>query len=139
MKEKVYYTELAEKYFDATTTLEEERELREFLSVTTDADFDEVKTVMGFMLVTAKTYGYKKTATARKNRLWLSVAAAVVTALVVIVPFFGSGAGDCVMIASGKTTTNHDEVIDEMDRQMTIMLSTADDNSMEKDMAIIFN
>ena len=56
MRQKAYYKDLAEKYFDAATTLAEERELREFLAVTTDSDFDDVKTVMGFMLVAAEAY-----------------------------------------------------------------------------------
>ena len=43
------------------------------------------------------------------------------------------------MIAASHTTTSHEEVIGEMDRQMAMLLNATDDNSIENDMAIIFN
>lgn len=139
MRQKAYYKDLAEKYFDAATTLAEERELREFLAVTTDSDFDDVKTVMGFMLVAAEAYGYKTTATAGRRKTWFVAVAAVIAALIVIVPFLSRSTDDCIIIAASHTTTSHEEVIGEMDRQMAMLLNATDDNSIENDMAIIFN
>lgn len=139
MRQKAYYTDLAEKYFDAATTLAEERELRDFLAVTADPSFDDVKAVMGFMRVTAEAYGHETPAATPKRKAWLAAAAAVIVALIVIVPFLGKSTDDCIMIAAGTTTTSHDEVLGEMDRQMAMLLNAADDNTIENDMAIIFN
>ena len=48
MKNKSYYLDLAERWFDALLTEDEERELKAFLAGTDDPDFDEVKAVAGF-------------------------------------------------------------------------------------------
>ncbi|MBR2226690.1 MAG: hypothetical protein IJ893_02355 [Bacteroidales bacterium] len=48
MKNKSYYLDLAERWFDALLTEDEERELKAFLAGTDDSDFDEVKAVAGF-------------------------------------------------------------------------------------------
>ena len=47
MKNKQYYIDLAERWFDALLTEEEERALKAFLASTDDPDFDEVKAVAG--------------------------------------------------------------------------------------------
>ena len=48
MKNKQYYIDLAERWFDALLTEEEERALKAFLASTDDPDFDEVKAVAGY-------------------------------------------------------------------------------------------
>ena len=53
---KAEWLDIVERYFDATTTPEEEKALRAFLATdeSNTADFDEIKVVMGY-LSTAKT------------------------------------------------------------------------------------
>ena len=45
MKNKNYYMDLADRWFDALLTGGEERELKSFLATTEDPDFDEIKAV----------------------------------------------------------------------------------------------
>jgi len=163
MKDKQYYIDLTERYFDAETSVAEEKELRAFLAETTDEDFNEVKAVMGFMLESGKRQRWAHRAgspSCSQNRgdirgevnLKVSgskfqgsirrlsyAAAAAVVAMLVLVPFVKGGNSDCMMIAEGETTTNNEEVINEMDKEMAMLFSTEDDNSMENDMALIFN
>lgn len=136
MKDKQYYIELANRYFDAETSVAEEKELRSFLVSTSDEDFNEVKAVMGFMAYTAKGKGLK--AKGKGLRVWVA-AAAVALALIVFVPFVKGNNSDCLMIAEGETNTNHKEVMSEMDKEMAMLFSSEDDNSLESEMAVIFN
>lgn len=136
MKDKQYYIELVERYFDADTSVAEERELREFLATTSDTDFDEVKMVMGFFVV-AKTMTKPKTRVMSMSR-WATVAAAVLL-LIVAVPFFTSESSECMMIAEGETITNHAIVMEEMDKEMAMLFSTDEEESMESEMALILN
>ena len=50
MKNKNYYMDLADRWFDAFLTGGEERELKSFLATTEDPDFDEIKAVAGFFV-----------------------------------------------------------------------------------------
>lgn len=142
MKDKQYYIELANRYFDAETSVAEERELRKFLTSTTDEDFNDVKVVMGFMAHTAKDEGRKakdEGLKAKVKGLKVWAAAAAVVALIVFVPFVKGNNSDCLMIAEGETNTNHEEVMSEMDKEMAMLFSSEDDNSLESEMAVIFN
>ena len=47
-KNKSYYMDLADRWFDALLTGDEELELKSFLASTEDPDFDEVKAVAGY-------------------------------------------------------------------------------------------
>lgn len=47
-KDKQFWLKLSERYFEAETTDEEERELRRFAAQTSDPDFRELQAVMGF-------------------------------------------------------------------------------------------
>ena len=48
-KDKQYYLDLAERWFDAETSEAEEKELRRFLAATEDPDFDEARAALGFL------------------------------------------------------------------------------------------
>lgn len=47
-KNKQYYLDLAERWFDAETTEAQESELRDYVSATDDPDFDAVRATMGY-------------------------------------------------------------------------------------------
>lgn len=142
MKDKQYYIELADRYFEAETTVAEEKELLEFLAYTDDADFEEVKVVMGFFVTKTKAETKPKTRTRTRSfvlhRLALT-AAAVILALIIVVPAMVGRSSSCVMIADGERTTDGDVVMSEMDRQMAMLFSNDEDNSVESEMALIFN
>lgn len=50
-QDKQYWLRLSQRYFEAETTDEEESLLRQFAATTRDADFDELRAVMGLMAV----------------------------------------------------------------------------------------
>lgn len=50
-QDKQYWLRLSQRYFEAETTDEEESQLRQFAATTRDADFDELRAVMGLMAV----------------------------------------------------------------------------------------
>ncbi len=69
--------ELIERYFNAETTLEEERRLRQLLADTPPGDqlADEAKAVMGFSLCAPRRK--KARLVPHRARMWLSAAAAI--------------------------------------------------------------
>lgn len=58
-KDKQYWLRLSERYFEAETTVEEERELRRFAAQTSDPDFRELQAVMGFTAIARSSKGSK--------------------------------------------------------------------------------
>lgn len=136
MKDKQYFINLTNRYFEAETSLAEERELRDFIATCDDPEFDEIKVVMGFMSIESKAYGF----TPRKRISLLRYAvAAVVMAVVIMVPFLKVRSSDCMMIAEGKATTNQEVVMDELDKEMAMLFNTDENSSIESDMTLIFN
>ena len=139
MKDKQYYIELANRYFDAETSVAEEKELMQFLASTDDPDFEDAKVVMGFSALASKAYGEAPKANRKTFRRWAMAVAAAVVALLVMVPFVKGSNPDCMMIAEGETTTNSEVVINEMDKEMAMLFNADEDNSVESEMAVIFN
>ena len=72
MSNKEHYTLLAQRYFEAETTLAEERELAAFLAADDDPDFDELRAVMGMSRRLAKP---KHKAVSHKAIRWIPAAA----------------------------------------------------------------
>lgn len=136
MKDKQYFINLTNRYFDAETSVAEERELRDFLATCNDPDFDEIKVVMGFMSMESKAYGF---APRKRATLIRYAVAAVVMAVIIMVPFLKAGSSDCMMIAGGETTTNQEVVMEELDKEMAMFFNSDENNSIESDMALIFN
>lgn len=58
-KDKDYWLRLSERYFEAETTEEEERELRRFAAQTSDPDFRELQAVLGFTAIARSSKGSK--------------------------------------------------------------------------------
>ena len=56
-KDKQYYLDLAERWFDAETSEAEEKELRRFLAATEDPDFDEARAALGFLAASSLRAG----------------------------------------------------------------------------------
>lgn len=58
-KDKQYWLRLSERYFEAETTEEEERELRRFAAQTSDPDFCDLQAVLGFTAIARSSKGSK--------------------------------------------------------------------------------
>ena len=52
-KNKEYYLELVERWFDAETSEAEEQELKRFLAGTEDPDFDEARAAFGYLVASS--------------------------------------------------------------------------------------
>ena len=81
MKDKQYYIDLTDRWFDALLSPGEERELKAFLAGTEDPDFDEVKAVMGYS-VTGKALAGRPSSRPGRRLAWTAVAVAASVALV---------------------------------------------------------
>ena len=117
MKNKNYYMDLADRWFDALLTEGEERELKAFLAGTDDPDFDEAKAVTGFF-ATGKAVA-KSRATAgsdapRRTRRW--AAALIVAASLALVAAIGlhHRQNDCYILFYGQKSTDTNLVLDDM-------------------------
>ena len=147
-KEKKYNTkksiseweELAERYFDALTTLQEEEELREFLGSpqASSPRFDEIKAVMGYF-VTRKAKN--KNSKGRGNTIKWS-AAAIVAAIISTALWYSAPQPThdiCIAYVDGKEYTDEAVVLQQMQRTMQMMGNTIESNSIEKQLNNIFS
>jgi hypothetical protein len=86
MTEKGKYKALVQRYWDAETTPEEERELALYAAGTDDPDFLEIRGVLGYLSI-----GKQKKA--RKARITLTYSLAAVAAGVVVMVAIGLNLG----------------------------------------------
>lgn len=143
-EDKKYWLELAERYFDATATEEEEAALRRFLATGEAADgaFDEVRAVAGF--ASAGKSCRRRRAAARRRLRAAVAAAAVVAALVAVLPGLLSGGGDaaegevCVAYVGGVEYTDEAVVLAQARSAMDGMGRAADELSPEAQMREMF-
>ena len=117
--ELTYWLQLADRYFEATATDEEEQLLKRFLA-TKEADdprFDEVRAVMGIFAahrrqapVSTSVRSLRSAATRRWA--WVGAAAAAVVAICFTVSEWANRPTDiCVAYVNGVEITNRDEVL----------------------------
>jgi hypothetical protein len=117
MKNKNYYMDLADRWFDALLTRGEERELKSFLATTEDPDFDEIKAVAGFFVAGKAIATSRATAGADSPRRTLHWAAAlVVAASLALIAAIGlhHRQNDCYILVYGQKSTNPNLVLDDM-------------------------
>ena len=151
------YKQLVERYFEATTTEEQEDELRAFLT-TSQADeayFDEIKAVLGLTTVlrrrkqqtssSAHSSSNEKEKSKRARTMilrpwkpmlrWAAVAIlgfSIVTAAVV--GWKATNSDECIAYINGKEVTNPQEVIQQMQKTMT---ETLQDDSEEQSVLLL--
>ncbi|MBR5100666.1 MAG: hypothetical protein IKX34_05130 [Bacteroidales bacterium] len=108
MNDKEKYTALMQRYFEADTTSEEERELAWYVARVDDPAFDELRGVLGYLSIGRE----KKARKAVKVRMYaVAAAAACLVALVAVGLSLRSDGlkliGDlCVSYAYGEKTTD---------------------------------
>ena len=124
-----YWKTLAERFFEAGTSEEEERELRRFIaSGLAGSEFNDVRAVMGLAAVGARRYNRR-----RRRTVFLSVAV-VMTA----VSLAADGGDSCVAYINGTKHTDEAIVMAQMHSTMDEMAQQAQELSVERQMDSFF-
>ena len=160
-KDKQYYLDLAERWFDAETSEAEEKELGRFLAATEDPDFEEARAALGFLAASslssadaasslrAELLGTSATtASGSSKRRWLIPAVAVAASLVLAF-FFGRmtapvevvpvGAGTCVSYVHGVEVNDEDFAVATMESTLSDFFSPSAAPDPRTDLSLIFN
>lgn len=134
-----YWKALAERFFEAGTSEEEERELRRFIaSGLAGSEFNDVRAVMGLAAVGARRYNRR-----RRRTVFLSAAAAAVVAVVMAVvmtavSLAADGGDSCVAYINGTKHTDEAIVMAQMHSTMDEMAQQAQELSVERQMDNFF-
>lgn len=118
-KDKQYWLKLCERYFEAETTEEEERELRLFAAKTSDPDFHELQAVMGFTAMARPHI-----ITSSHHHILASIAASVIVILGLSLFFSLNNRQQdtgCVAWVNGKKVSDPNEVMTLMQNTMRNM------------------
>ena len=141
-----YWLALSEKYFDALTTIEEEKTLAQFLAsdAANDPAFNEIKAVMGYLSTGKSITKKKKMHTVGKAMQWASIAACAAA-----IAYIGTQMGQDRTLAEpeskeiyyayidGKEYTDEEFVMQHMLATMSRM-SSSGDNVIEQQMGAMF-
>lgn len=128
-----YWKALAERFFEAGTSEEEERELRRFIaSGLAGSEFNDVRAVMGLAAVGARRYHR------RRRTVFLSAAAAVVAVVMTAVSLAADGGDSCVAYINGTKHTDEAIVMAQMHSTMDEMAQQAQELSVERQMDDFF-
>lgn len=138
MKNKAYYIDLSERWFDALLTEDEERALKAFLASTDDPDFDEIKAVAGFFATGKAVYGAQEEnhRTARQRRTahrltWAAIAVAASLALVAAIGLYNQRQNQCYILAYGEKSTDKELALESMEATLSSLFGTAPDIEKE--------
>ena len=129
---------LIERYYDALTTPQEERELKDFLS-TPQADapcFDEIKATLAYF-ATAK-HKHKRTWSIA-NTITRGIAAAAILAAIISVWPSDREQNICIAYIDGRIETDEALVMQNMQNTMAMIGQTTSENSIEKQLSDMFN
>lgn len=129
-----YWKALAERFFEAGTSEEEERELRRFIaSGLAGSEFNDVRAVMGLAAGGARRYHRR-----RRRTVFLSAAAAVVAVVMTAVSLTADGGDSCVAYINGTKHTDEAIVMAQMHSTMDEMAQQAQELSVERQMDDFF-
>ena len=128
-----YWKALAERFFEAGTSEEEERELRRFIaSGLAGSEFNDVRAVMGLAAVGARRYNRR-----RRRTVFLSAAAAAAV-VITAVSLAADGGNSCVAYINGTRHTDEAIVMAQMHSTMDEMAQQAQELSVERQMDDFF-
>lgn len=129
-----YWKALAERFFEAGTSEEEERELRRFIaSGLAGSEFNDVRAVMGLAAVGARRYHRRC-----RRTIFLSAAAAAVVAVVMTAVSLAADGDSCVAYINGTKHTDEAIVMAQMHSTMDEMAQQAQELSVERQMDDFF-
>ena len=138
MKNKAYYIDLSERWFDALLTEDEERALKAFLASTDDPDFDEIQVVAGFFATGKAGYGAQEEnhRPARQRRTthqlaWAAIAVAASLALVAAIGLYNQRQNQCYILAYGEKSTDKELALESMEATLSSLFGTAPDIEKE--------
>ena len=138
MKNKAYYIDLSERWFDALLTEDEERALKAFLASTDDHDFDEIKAVAGFFATGKAVYGAQEEnhRSARQRRTthrlaWAAIAVAASLALVAAIGLYNQRQNQCYILAYGEKSTDKELALESMEATLSSLFGSAPDIEKE--------
>ena len=138
MKNKAYYIDLSERWFDTLLTEDEERALKAFLASTDDPDFDEIKAVAGFFATGKAVYGAQEEnlRPARQRRTthqlaWAAIAVAASLALVAAIGLYNQRQNQCYILAYGEKNTDKELALESMEATLSSLFGTAPDIEKE--------
>lgn len=138
MKNKAYYIDLSERWFDALLTEDEERALKAFLASTDDPDFNEIKAVAGFFATGKAVYGAQEEnhRPARQRRTthqlaWAAIAVAASLALVAAIGLYNQRQNQCYILAYGEKSTDKELALESMEATLSSLFGTAPDIEKE--------
>lgn len=127
-----YWKALAERFFEAGTSEEEERDLRRFItSGLAGSEFNDVRAVMGLAAVGARRYN-------RRRRRTVFLSAAVVAVVMTAVSLAADGGDSCVAYINGTKHTDEAIVMAQMHSTMDEMAQQAQELSVERQMDDFF-
>lgn len=128
-----YWKALAERFFEAGTSEEEERELRRFIaSGLAGSEFNDVRAVMGLAAVGARRYNRR-----RRRTVFLSAAAAAAVVMTTV-SLAADGGDSCVAYINGTKHTDEAIVMAQMHSTMDEMAQQAQELSVERQMDNFF-
>lgn len=128
-----YWKALAERFFEADTSEEEERELRRFIaSGQAGSEFNDVRAVIGLAAVGARRYNRR-----RRRTVFLSAAAAVAVVMTAV-SLAADGGDSCVAYINGTKHTDEAIVMAQMHSTMDEMAQQAQELSVERQMDDFF-
>lgn len=134
-----YWKALAERFFEAGTSEEEERELRRFIaSGLAGSEFNDVRAVMGLAAVGARRYNRRRRRTVFLSAAAAAVAAAVVAVVMTAVSLAADGGDSCVAYINGTKHTDEAIVMAQMHSTMDEMAQQAQELSVERQMDDFF-
>lgn len=132
--DNIYWKALAERFFEAGTSEEEERELRRFIaSGLAGSEFNDVRAVMGLAAVGARRYHRR-----RRRTVFLSAAAAAAAVVITAVSLAADGGDSCVAYINGTKHTDEAIVMAQMHSTMDEMAQQAQELSVERQMDDFF-
>ena len=136
MTDKEKYTALMQRYWEAETTPEEERELVQYAARVDDPDFEEIQGVLGYLSIGRE----KKARRARTVRMYsFAVVAASIVAVVAIglnIKTTETGHQDelCVRYSYGEFSNNNEQIMSSVESSLAEFFagsSIADNNLRE--------
>ena len=127
MKNKSYYLDLAERWFDALLTEDEERELKAFLAGTDDPDFDEVKAVAGFFAAGKASSTNKVSVDARRFFPWAATVAIAASLVLVAAIGLYHRQNDCYILAYGEKSTDTELALADMSTTLAGLFGESED------------
>ena len=136
MNDKEKYLELMQRYYEAETTPEEERELTSYAASTDDPDFEGLRGVLGFLSIGRQ----KKARRGRTIRLYAYAAAASVAILTAVgIGLTGRRTLDenCIRYAYGEKVDDDAQIMAAVESSLTDFFGT--DPAAEQNLKELFN